>query len=94
MPVTTSTDQRPLSPQPGDGETVGARRARQGFLDRPILLVLLASLVLVVVAFAVAYTTNNNQEAAAERGFARTDEPAAAATFDAPEPAPRVVPSN
>jgi hypothetical protein len=94
MPVSTSTDQRPLAPQPGDGEVIGERRARQGFKDRPILWVLLISLVLVVVAFAVAFKTNDNPQAAAEGGFAQTTEPAAAQAFDAPEPAAKVVPSN
>ena len=94
MPVTSSTDQRPVQPQPGDGEVVGVRRARQGFKDKPILWVLLISLVLVVAAFAVAFSTNNNQESAADRGMARTDDAAAAATFNAPEPAPKVVQSN
>lgn len=93
MPV-TSTDQRPLSPQPGDGEVVGARRARQGFLDRPILLVLIASLILVVIAFAVAFKTNDNPRAGAEDGFSRVNDPAAVQVFNAPEPAPKVVESN
>ena len=94
MPVTSSTDQRPVQPQPGDGEVVGVRRARQGFKDKPILWVLMISLVLVVAAFAVAFTTNNNQESAADRGFARTNDASAAASFNAPEPAPKVAESN
>jgi len=89
-----STDQRPLSPQPGDGEVLGARRARQGFLDRPILLVLVASLFLVVIAFAVAFKTNDSPQAAAEAGYSRTNDPSAAAAFNTPEPAPKVVESN
>jgi hypothetical protein len=89
MPL-TSTDQRPLSPQPGDGETVGVRRARQGFLDRPILLVLIASLVLVVIAFAVAFKTNDDPQAAAQAGVSAP----AAESFSAPEPAPKVGASN
>jgi hypothetical protein len=92
--MTTSTDQRPLAPQPGDGEVVGARRARQGMPGKPVLLVLAASLVMVIIAFVVAFSTNNNQEAAAERGYARTNDPAAAQSFNAPEPAPKVVQSN
>jgi Zn-dependent protease with chaperone function len=92
MPVTT-TDQGPEH-QMGDGEVVNARRARQGFRDRPILYVLMISLALVVVAFGIAFFTNNSRESAADRGYARTNDPAVAAQFDAPEPAPKVVPSN
>ena len=97
MPVTTtSTDQRPIQDKPGDGDGVHlpARRARQGFKDRPILWVLLISLALVVIAFGVAFTTNNNQEAAVDRGSARTGDPAAASTFDMPAPAPKVAEAN
>ena len=94
MPVSTSPDQGPTTPQQGDGEVVGVVRARQGFKDRPILWVLLVSLILVVLAFGIAFLTNDNQDVAADSGQSRTNDAAAAAQFDTPEPAPKVVPSN
>ena len=94
MPVTTSTDQE-TARQAGDGEVVGARRARQGFRDKPILWVLTISLVLVVLAFGIAFVTNNKSVSKTDDGFAATTRnPAAASAFDAPEPAPKVVRSN
>jgi len=90
MAVTNSTDQRPLAPQPGDGEFVGARKARGGFMDRPILLVLVVSLILVVIAFVVAFKTNDNPQAAAKAGVNTP----VAESFNAPEPAPKVGESN
>ena len=92
MPVSPSTDQRPLPPQQGDGEVINARRARQGFRDRPVLLVLIAAFLLTAIGFGIAFMTNNNQQSAAERGVAQTTDRAAVATFDTPEPAPKVVP--
>jgi hypothetical protein len=97
MPITeTSTDQRPIQDQPGDGDGVvlPARRARQGFKDRPILWVMLISITLVVIAFGFTFLTNNDQQAAVDRGAARTGDPAAAQTFDMPAPAPVVVESD
>lgn len=41
--------------EPGDGEVVSPVRARQGFLDRPVLAVLVVSTGLVLVAFAFLY---------------------------------------
>lgn len=36
---------------PGDGETITGVEARAGFLDRPVLVVLVVSLVLITAAF-------------------------------------------
>lgn len=92
MPVTTTTDTTPA--QPGDGEHVGALRARGGFKDKPILWVLMISMVLVVMAFGVAFMSNWSREASLEQGSVRVNEPAAAALFNEPASAPRVIESN
>jgi hypothetical protein len=65
---------------------VDATRARQGRLGRPILFVLLISLLLVVVGFAAAWTWRAGDLASTEPNNAR--EKADAAIFHAPEPAP------
>jgi len=89
MPDTTND-----TPQPGDGEHIAARRARQGFKDRPILWVLLISMTLLVVAFGVAFMTTSETQLAETPGVGGTEDPAAAGLFDAPSPAPPVVQPN
>lgn len=99
MPVTTTTttpapDTNASPTQAGDGEHIAARRARQGFMDRPVLWVLLISMTLLVIAFGVAFMSNWSPEASMEQGASRVNDPASAELFDAPAPAAKVIESN
>jgi hypothetical protein len=90
MATSSSTDQRPLPAEPGDGEHVSVRSARQGMLGRRIFWILAVSLVLVVLAFTAAYLTSPSDTASVDGGAARTTDAAAADTFDLPPPAAKV----
>lgn len=91
--ATTSTDQRPQPAQIGDGEIVGEDRVKQGRSGKRIFAILAASLALVIIGFVIAFMSSPTNVADDNRGGqARTDDAAAAATFDAPEPAPKQPP--
>ncbi len=94
MASTSSTNQRPQSAQPGDGEVVSATRARQGFRDKRILYVLLGALALLIVGYLIAFAISPTDDALDRTGNARTEDPGAAAMFNAPEPAPKLPPSS
>lgn len=92
MAVTTTNDTTPA--QPGDGEHVGALRARGGFKDKPILWVLMISLVLAVISIGVAFMSNWSRFHSLEHRPGAMVEPASAALFNEPATAPGVVESN
>lgn len=65
---------------------IGVTRARQARLGRPVLWVLLCSLLLVVIGFAAAYTWKSGDFARDPAQSGAVHNPATAQTFNTPPP--------
>jgi hypothetical protein len=89
MASTPRSATQPSQAAAPDGVDISAPRARQAYRGRRVLWILLASLALVVAAFFVAFATNPTTPVDEKAGNARTNSPAAAEIFHAPEPAPK-----